>query len=135
MKLSNTLAVTALVAGSLFTGSTLLQAQTTTTNTPVLHQRAHGDFASVLNLTDDQKPKFKAILQSTMEKRKALHEDKSLSAADRQAKTKAIQDDSNAQIKALLTEEQFAKWQKMTAHQRPMPAAHAIQTTNAAVQK
>jgi Spy/CpxP family protein refolding chaperone len=133
MKLTNTLAVTALVAGSLFTGSTQLQAQTTTTNIPALRQRAHGDLATVLNLTDDQKPKFKAIMQGTMEKRKALHEDKSLSAADRQAKFKAIQEDTTTQMKALLTAEQFAKWQKMTApRQRPVPVAPAAQTNAAA---
>lgn len=131
MKLTNTIALTALVAGSLFTGSTALQAQDATTNkpanAPAVRQRARPDFAAALNLTDDQKPKFQAIMSAANDKRKALHEDASLSAADKQAKAKAIQEDTTTQMKALLTAEQFAKWEKMGARQRPMPAAPAAQ--------
>jgi Spy/CpxP family protein refolding chaperone len=139
MKLTNTLAVTALVAGSLFAGSTALPAQDATTNTPTAPQaapqHARPEIATILSLTDDQKPKFKAIMSADWGKQKALRDDKSLSVADRQAKLKAIKDDTATQMKALLTPEQFAKWEKMTQHQRPMPAAHAIPATNAAAQK
>jgi hypothetical protein len=138
MKLTNTIALTALVAGSLFTGSTALQAQDANTNTPAnapaIRQRARPDFAATLNLTDDQKPKFQAIMQATMDKRKALRGDTSLTQADKQAKARAIQEDTTTQMKALLTAEQFAKWEKMGPRQRPMSAAPAVQT-NAAAQK
>ena len=126
MKLTKTLALTALVAGSLFAGSTALQAQDAPKDKPAgaqagPGQRGRPDFAKELNLTEDQKPKFKEIMQAATEKRKALREDTSLSAEDKKAKAKTIQEDTAKQMKALLTEEQFAKWQKMS--QRPRPGA------------
>ncbi len=72
--------------------------------------------AQQLNLTDDQKPKFRSIMESRMQKMRALRQDPdfaSMSPEDRGAKMRAIQDDTEAQMKALLTPEQFEKWQKM----------------------
>lgn len=128
MKPNKTLALAVLVAGSLFAGSTL-QAQDST-NTPPAGAPAGGpalrgrpDFAKELNLTEDQKPKFNEIMQGSMEKRRALRTDTSLSAEDKKAKAKAIQEDTAKQMKALLTEEQFAKWQKLAPGQRQRPGA------------
>ena len=72
--------------------------------------------AQQLNLTDDQKPKFRSIMESRMQKMRDLRQDPgfaSLSPEDRAAKVKAIQDETEAQMKSLLTPEQFEKWQKM----------------------
>ena len=123
MKMNQTLALVALVAGGLFVGSTALLAQNTPQTPPAGAQadaakHGHPDFVKELNLTDDQKPKFKAIMQGAMEKQKALREDTSLSMEDKKAKMKAIHEDTVAQMKALLTAEQFAKWQKMGPGQR-----------------
>jgi hypothetical protein len=128
MKLNKTLALAALVAGSLFAGSTL-QAQDST-NTPSAGApavRNRPDFAKELNLTEDQKPKFQEIMKGAQQKRQALRADTSLSAEDKKAKAKAIQEDTTKQMKALLTEEQFTKWQKMAQgmRQRMQPAAPA----------
>jgi hypothetical protein len=128
MKLNKTLALAALVAGSLFAGSTL-QAQDST-NTPSAGapgMRNRPDFAKELNLTEDQKPKFQEIMKGAQQKRQALRADTSLSAEDKKAKAKAIQEDTTKQMKALLTEEQFTKWQKMAQgmRQRMQPAAPA----------
>ena len=131
MKLTKTFALAALVAGSLFaTGA--LQAQDAT-NTPTAGEKHGGpgmgrpDFAKELSLTDDQKPKFKEIMQASMEKRKALRNDTSLSAEDKKAKGKAIQEDTATQMKALLTNEQFPKWEKMLKTMRPHPPVAAPQ--------
>jgi len=123
MKLTKALALATFVAGSLLAGNTALQAQDNTNTPPAgappggSGMRGRPDFAKDLNLTDDQKPKFKAIMQGAMEKQKALREDTSLSI---EVKMKAIHEDTTTQIKALLTEEQFAKWQKHMQHNRPL---------------
>ena len=125
MKLTKTLALAALVAGSLFAGSTL-QAQDST-NTPPAGappgggMRNRPDFAKELNLTEDQKPKFKEIMTGAQEKRKALRDDTSLSAEDKKAKAKTLQEETSKEMKALLTEEQFTKWQKMAQGMRRPP--------------
>jgi Spy/CpxP family protein refolding chaperone len=133
MKVTKSLFITALVAGNLLAWNLALQAQDAT-NTPPPAPPAGGPLpghppgpgmrgrpnfdmiAQQLNLTDDQKPKFKSIMESQMQKRRDLRQDPNianLSPEDRAAKVKAIQDETEAQMKALLTPEQFEKWQKM----------------------
>ena len=123
MKLNKTLTLAALVAVGLFAGSTALPAQDAPATPPPGNQagpgRGHPDFAKELNLTDDQKTKFKSIMQDAMTKQQALRADTSLSQEDKRAKAKAIHEDTTTKMKALLTDEQFAKWQKMSQHQRP----------------
>jgi Spy/CpxP family protein refolding chaperone len=124
MKLTKTIALTALVAGSFF-AATALQAQDAPKDKPAGEQAAPGrnrpDFAKELNLTEDQKPKFQEIMKSTQEKRKALRDDTSLSDADKKAKAKALREETNKQMKELLTAEQYAKWEKMAQGNRRPP--------------
>ena len=125
MKLTKTITLAALVAAGLLAG-TALQAQDAPKDKPASAQTGPGqrgrpDFAKALNLTEDQKPKFKEIMQGTMEKRRALNQDASLTPEEKKAKAKAIQEETTKQMKALLTEEQFAKWEKLS--QRPRPGA------------
>jgi len=96
--------------------------------------------AQQLNLTDDQKPKFKSIMDTQMQKMRGLRQDPdfaSLSPEDRRAKVKAIQDETEAQMKDLLTPEQFEKWQKMPQmgmrgrRMGPPPGGPNAQGTNA----
>jgi Spy/CpxP family protein refolding chaperone len=119
MKSSKTLLVAALVAGALLAGSSSLLAQESSTNTPPAGMKGgRRDIAKELNLTDDQKPKFQEIMKSTREKMKDLREDTSLSPEDKKAKAKEIQENTATQMKALLTPEQFAKWQELTKKMR-----------------
>jgi len=72
--------------------------------------------ARQLNLTDDQKAKFKSIMDSRAQKMRDLRKDPgfaSQSPQDRRAKVKAIQDEMRTQMKSLLTPAQFDQWQKM----------------------
>jgi Spy/CpxP family protein refolding chaperone len=133
MKATKPLILTALVAGTLLAWNPALHAQNAT-NTPPPAPPAGGPpggppggpgmrgrpnlemIAQQLNLTDDQKPKFRSIMESRMQKMRDLRQDPdfaNLSPEERGAKVKAIQDYTEAQMKALLTPEQFEKWQKM----------------------
>ena len=47
-----------------------------------------------------------------------LRQDTSLSQEDKAAKRKAIQEDTTAKMKAVLTAEQFQKWQEMQTQMR-----------------
>jgi Spy/CpxP family protein refolding chaperone len=76
------------------------------------------NMAKELELTDAQKEQFKPILKAEAAKLKALREDKSLSRKDRQEKIKAIREEMAPQIKAILTPEQFEKWQKIVKERR-----------------
>ena len=98
MKITKPMIIAALVAGNLFAWSLALRADDST-NTPPAAPPAdsHGygargrpDFAKELNLTDDQKPKVKAIMDAQMQKMREVRGDDSLSQDDKRAKMKAI---------------------------------------------
>ena len=114
--MTKTLALAALVAGSLLAG-TALQAQDAPKEKPPGGPGMRGrpnmeQIAKDLNLTDDQKTKLKAAMEDQQAKMKALREDTSLSQEDRRAKMKEIRDAMQAKIKEILTPEQLAKWQE-----------------------
>jgi len=66
-----------------------------------------------LNLTDDQKTKLKPILQSQADDWKAVHNDSSLTPAQKRMKMKEIHDKYAPQINEILTPDQQAKWKQM----------------------
>lgn len=121
MKSTKTMLIAALAMGALLACGTVRAADT---NTPPAGERGPGmrgprpDIAKELNLTAEQKPKVDAIMKGSMEKRKALREDTAMTPQDKRAKMKSIQEDTTAQMKAVLTPEQFAKYEKMTQGMR-----------------
>lgn len=125
--MTKTFTLAALVAGSLLAGNAL-QAQDTPKNNSSTAQGDHGirgrqsldQIAKDLNLTDDQKTKFKAAQDDLRTKLRGLRDDSSLSQEDRRNKAKEIQKDYQAKIKEILTPDQFEKWQK---HQHTRPGA------------
>ena len=122
MKANKTMLIAALAAGSLLVCSPALRAADTNTppstppaGAPPADRGPRGGFermAEQLNLTADQKPKVQSIMDTQRQKMLDLRNDTSLSQEDRQAKRKAIVEDMSAQMKAVLTPEQFDKWQK-----------------------
>jgi Spy/CpxP family protein refolding chaperone len=68
--------------------------------------------AAELKLTDEQKGKIQAIVRDRMEKLRGLREDASLSQPEKMEKLKAAREEIAAEIKKLLTPEQFAKWKE-----------------------
>lgn len=134
MKYSKTLIAAALIAGSLFTGSLAASAQDSTNAAPAAGSKAMRprglqaeNLAAQLELTADQKPKFKAALDEMIQKMRALRTDDTIAQADKRAKSKEIRDATNAKLKEILTPEQYAKWQKIGpgSRRRPAPAAPA----------
>jgi Spy/CpxP family protein refolding chaperone len=68
-----------------------------------------------LKLTDDQKPKVKAVLEDSAKKRQEMFSDSSVPREQRREKMQALMDEESKQIKAILTPEQGEKWDKMRA--------------------
>jgi Spy/CpxP family protein refolding chaperone len=66
--------------------------------------------ARELNLTDEQKQKLQTIVREQMQKLRDLRRDTSLSREQKLAKLKAAREDLLAEIKKVLTPEQFEKW-------------------------
>jgi len=126
MKSTKTTLIAALATGALLTCGSLFAAETNApAGTPPAGERGQGqgmrgrpDFAKALDLTDEQKPKVEAIMKAAQEKRMALRSDTSLTPEDRRAKAKAIQEDTTAKMKEVLTAEQFAKYEKMAQSMR-----------------
>jgi protein CpxP len=84
-----------------------------------------------LDLTADQQPKIKAILDDQHAKMEALHNDSSVAREDKWSKMGEIHQNSATQIKAVLTEDQQKKFDKMQqeqhdrmGHQGPPPPSN-----------
>jgi periplasmic protein CpxP/Spy len=78
--------------------------------------------ARELKLTDEQVQKLEAIIHKQMGKLRELKQDNSLSRQEKLEKFKAARERLIAEIKQVLTPEQFAKWK---AKQRPLGGAPA----------
>jgi Spy/CpxP family protein refolding chaperone len=80
-------------------------------------QAAHGQrdgkrlqkLADELSLTDAQKAQMKPVLQNARQQAKAIKDDTTLSAEDRQAKMKVLRKSTRTQTMAILTPDQRAK--------------------------
>src|SRR5690348_1942743 len=108
MKLTRMTLVTVLALGGLLTLSPALRADDAT-NTPPAGGPPPGDrgpgmrgrgpnfdmIAQRLNLTDDQKPKVKEILDGQRQQMRDLFQNQDLSREDRMAKMKTIREDTD----------------------------------------
>ena len=116
--------IAALVVGSLFAGSMMLQAQNSTNTPPAGAPRGGGrgmrggptldQIATALNLDDATKAKVKPIIDARDQKIKDLMADNTVTGADRRTKMQAIRQETSDAMKAVLTPEQFDKYQAMT---------------------
>jgi Spy/CpxP family protein refolding chaperone len=71
-----------------------------------------------LNLTPDQVTQIKAIQTDTRSQMEALHQDTSTAQADKRAKMMSIRQAQEAKIKAVLNDDQKAKYDAMQAKMR-----------------
>ena len=142
MKANKTMLIAELAVGSLLVWSPALRAGDTNTppstppaGAPPAGRPPGGGFERMveqLNLTADQKPKVQAIMDTQMQKMRDLRQDTSLTAEDRKAKMKTIREDIATQMKAVLTPEQFQKWQDMRNRRNgPPPGGPNAGGTNA----
>lgn len=74
--------------------------------------------AQELNLTAGQREEIGSLLQQQVEKARALHDDMSLSRRQKFKKMKVMREETRAQIRALLTPEQQAKYDLMPRPRR-----------------
>ena len=68
-----------------------------------------------LNLTDDQKKQAQAVWQKSHEEMKAVKDNASLSQDQKEQQIQAIRQSSDAQMKTILTPEQYQKFEEMKA--------------------
>jgi Spy/CpxP family protein refolding chaperone len=71
-----------------------------------------------LNLTSEQRDKLTPVIRAEMEKMAALRREQGLSPREKLQQLRAIQEDAVPRVKAILTPEQFAKWEKKRAEAR-----------------
>lgn len=129
MKLSK-LSLTILAAASLLSLAPSVRAQT---NTPPPARRGPGmgvdaqlnRMTEQLKLTDEQKPKVKAVLEERNKQMQGLRE---LSPEDRRTKMQSLRQETNKKLKEILTPEQFKKYEEM---QRGMRGGRRNAGTNA----
>lgn len=121
--------LTAFALGSLLTLSLAAFAQDATNTPPPAGSRPPGPgargrgpnfdmIAQRLNLTDDQKPKVKAIFDEQRQKMRDLRNNQDLSRDDRMAQMQTIRKDTDAKLKDVLTADQFKQWQEMESKMR-----------------
>jgi Spy/CpxP family protein refolding chaperone len=125
MKVTKPMIIAALVAGNLLAWNLTLRAADTNTppagappagqRPPMMRGGPNVDqLAKMLDLTDDQKAKVKPIFEARDKKIADLRGDTNLSQEDRRTKMQSIREETTAQMKAILTPEQFDKYLKMT---------------------
>ncbi len=143
VNLIESLTLAVLVAATLLTAGTTARAQESTTpsstNLPVAGGGAkmrgpNVDYlAKQLGLTDDEKVKFSAVMDEQQQKLKSIMSDKSLSPQDRRSQARQLRQELNAELKGILTAEEFTKWEKLSTRHHPGPrlVAPAISLTNA----
>lgn len=131
MKLSKSLIIAALVAGSLLAGSAVLQAQPAA-NPPAgappgggpraggrmmtsdaMMTRLQAALGETNKLSDAQVPKVKAVFDDQIKKMTDLRNDTTIAQADRATKRTAIQTETTAALKAVLTPAQFTVYQSL----------------------
>jgi periplasmic protein CpxP/Spy len=69
------------------------------------------DFAKELNLTEEEKQQLQTIIRTQAGKVRDLRQDTSLSPEDKKEKLRALREEITAEVKKVLTPEQFEKWQ------------------------
>ena len=87
-------------------------------------QRQANILAKKLNLTADQKNQILPILTDRQQQMKSIHEDSSLSQADRRTKMRSVFEDSDAKIKAVLNDDQKQKYDQMQQERRERMQQH-----------
>ena len=85
-------------------------AQPTGGNRPGAWRERMQETAKELNLTDEQKEKLQTVIRGQTEKLRELRQDNSLSPEDKREKFQAIREEITADVKKVLSPEQFEKW-------------------------
>jgi|SRR4051794_35969358 len=87
--------------------------------------------AKRLQLTSDQQNQLLPILAQRSDQAKALRNDASLSATDRRAKMRELRQESNVQIRNILTDTQKQQYDAMLQEARSRAKRHGVGTGSA----
>jgi hypothetical protein len=108
-------------------------ADETKTNAPTVVKKAEvtpapseADIARLeadLGLSPELTAKVDALLKDQNARRKEMYKNTALTEAEKEAKNKAIVEETRGKIKALLTSEQYTKWQKLHEARKAFKAA------------
>jgi periplasmic protein CpxP/Spy len=112
--------IAAMALGGLVACSTLVTAQDAT-NAPARRGGKRGmspeqmleRYTEQLSLTDAQKPKVKAVLEDSMQKRRELFRDSTLDQQQKREKFQGVMEAQNKKMKEILTPDQYTKYQEM----------------------
>jgi Spy/CpxP family protein refolding chaperone len=111
--------IAAMALGGLVAFSTLATAQD---STPTPDTKKKGRFTveqqmermtTQLSLTDEQKPKVEAVLKESAKKRQEIFSDSSIDRSQMREKMQPIMEEQNKKMKAILTDDQYKKYQEM----------------------
>ena len=112
--------IAAMALGGLVTCSTLVTAQDASSapekkggKRGMSPEQMMERYTQQLSLTDEQKPKFKAVLEDTGKKRREIRKE---SGQDRQQvgeKMRPVMEAQNKKMKEILTADQYKKYQEM----------------------
>jgi Spy/CpxP family protein refolding chaperone len=116
MKINKFSIITGLALGSLVTFTNLATAQDDKPAAggprgrgPTVEQRMER-LTAELNLTAEQKPKVKAVLEDSQKKREELS---NVSREERREKARGIMENESKKLKEILTADQYTKYEKM----------------------
>jgi len=106
--------IAAMALGGLVAGSSIATAQDNAPPPPPKKGRTVEQqlerMTTALTLTDDQKPKVKAVLEASVEKMRGIRD---LPEDQRATKRQEVRDEESKKFKDILTPDQFEKWQGM----------------------
>jgi len=81
--------------------------------------------AEKLNLTADQLTQIKPMLQNQLTQLQTVRKDSSLTAGQKLDKIRSIHDETHAQIRAVLTDDQKKKFDAMTPYMQRHPSSES----------
>jgi len=120
MKTTKVSMMVVVALGSLLVCTNLASAQNTNANKEARRQRrAVSSQARVealskqVNLTDEQKPKVTALFDEEIKQMQSLRAEANGDPAKRQEKLRALRQENDKKLKAILTPEQWEKWQEV----------------------
>ena len=117
MKLSRTLALLA-ISGLLTTSAFSQEARPGGPRGGRSVEAQMTELSASLKLTEEQKPKVKAVLEEAAKKRAEFRNNTEASQEDRRAKMRSINEETTAKMKEVLTAEQFKQYQEFAATRR-----------------
>jgi periplasmic protein CpxP/Spy len=112
--------IAAMALGGLVAFSTLAPAQDASADAkkggkrgfPTIEQQMER-LNTALTLTDEQKPKVKAVLEGQQKAMQKMRDDSSLEQDARRTKMQELRKETTAKMKGILTEEQYKKYQEL----------------------